>query len=132
METKLLSIQDMTDVIKLDDMSGFYVEQWLEYNEDYAWGFFKDNILVGYCTTGYADCIDNCPSDSILLSDVFIRPEYRHNHYGTQMIKGVINNRWQSDGVRNAVFLTMLYDSLAPFYEQIGFKKVNDNGLMML
>ena len=99
-KTKLLTEKDRLATQILDKLSGFFVEQWIEDNTDYAWRFFINNTLVGYCTTG---CADDCPDiiethpsytvDSLLISDVFILPEYRHNHFGSQMIVEAIHNR---------------------------------------
>ena len=55
---------DLDDVIKMDEESGYYVQQWVEdieidENNDYSWGIYINNILAGYCTIGYAD--DVCP-----------------------------------------------------------------------
>lgn len=132
--TRALTEEDAEAVFMLDEKSGFCISQWLEDNTDfadYAWGIFKENQLVGYCTTGYAD---DCPSsienhplhtwESILLSDVFILPELRHNGYGSQMITDAIRKRWESDRVQNTVFLTVMYDDLVSFYQKIGFQKI--------
>lgn len=118
-------------VFMLDEKSGFCVSQWLDDNTDYAWGFFKENLLVGYCTTGYADdCllpIENHPShtnDSLLLSDAFILPEYRYHGYGSKMVTDAILKRWESDRAHNAVYLTVMYDDLVSFYHKIGFQVI--------
>ena len=55
---KPLNIKDINEIRKMDNMSGFNVAQWVEEmdeNNDYSWGIYDDNILMGYCTIGYAD-----------------------------------------------------------------------------
>lgn len=113
--TRALTEEDTETVFMLDEKSGNCVSEWLKGNTDFAWGFFKEDQLIGYCTTGYAD---DCPfsiedhplhtCDSILLSNVFILPEFRHHGYGSKMVTNAILNRWESDRVQNAVFLTVV------------------------
>lgn len=131
LSTRALTEEDAEAVFMLDEKSGFCVSQWLDDNTDYAWGIFKGNQIVGYCTTG---CADDCPfsienhplhtDDSLLLSDVFILPEYRHQGYGKRMIKEAIFHRWELDHVQNTVFLTVMYDDLVSFYQTIGFQVI--------
>ena len=129
-----LTEDDSSAVDELDELSGNYVVQWLDAN-NYAWGAFLENKLIGYCTTGYGDAIEEHPEhgcDSILLSDVFILPEYRRNGYATIMIKEALNLRHQSDGTPNeTVFLTVLHDDLAALYQPLGFTFIDTNGNMI-
>ena len=57
-----LTYQDNQEIQSLDDMSGNDVAQWFQeeddYCEDYAYGLFLNNRLIGYCTIGGAD---DCP-----------------------------------------------------------------------
>ncbi|WP_368191439.1 GNAT family N-acetyltransferase [Blautia sp. 1033sp1_1033st1_G9_1033SCRN_220408] len=128
--TRALTEEDADAVFMLDEKSGNCVSEWLD-STDFAWGFFKEDQLVGYCTTGYADdcpfSIENHPlhtDDSLLLSNVFILPEYRHQGYGKKMIKEAICHRWELDHVQNTVFLTIMYDDLVSFYQKIGFQVI--------
>lgn len=137
-KTKLLTEKDRLATQILDKLSGFFVEQWIEDNTDYAWSFFVNNTLIGYCTTG---CADDCPDiiethpsytvDSLLISNVFILPEYRHNHFGSQMIVEAIHNRWKSDGERNSVFLQAISESVMQFYEKNGFHVLEDEIMIL-
>ena len=116
-----LSAVDAPEIIKMDDMSGFYVSQWLDEmdeDNDYSWGIYVDHVLAGYCTIGYADDVPsiieehpNYSSEAYLLSDVFIKPEYRHNGYGLQMITETILGRWEKEET-GPVFLEILYDKV--------------------
>ena len=130
-----LTLEDNYKVSKLDNMSGNFVEQWLEDNDDYAWGLFKGKELIGYCTIGGADdCgkeITEYPgwtNDSLLLSDVFINPDHRRQGYATQMIDEVIKERTKED--KELVFLTVLYEDLVDLYEKVGFSYIG-NGIMV-
>lgn len=134
-EVRLLTPKDLHAVQWMDVVSGFCVEQWIEDNTDYAWGLFLEGNFVGYCTIGYADdvheAIKESPeytSNSLLLSDVFVRPEYRKNGYGSQLIKEVIHKRWKLDGQKNSVYLIVLYNELANFYQKAGFEIIKTNG----
>lgn len=132
---RALTEKSRTDVESLDEMSGNCVSQWLEDNEDYAWGLFKNNNLIGYCTIGYADdCgpeIENFKGythDSLLLSDVFIKPEYRKQGYALLMIDEAIRLRTANE--KELIFLTVLYDDLRNLYEKCSFMYVK-NGVMV-
>ena len=88
--------EDLFEVTEMDNCSGNDVRhtvEELEYKEinDYSWGIFVNDVLVGYCTIGYADGvgdkIENHPlhgDDAYLLSDVYIKPEFRNKGYGTK------------------------------------------------
>lgn len=122
----------LEQVVELDELSGNDVEQWLEDNEDYAWGLFQGDELVGYCTIGGAD---DCPTmiedyegktdDSLLLSDVYVKPEYRGNGYASQMIQEVLEKRNAEE--QELVFLALLDDGLSKFYEKFGFRWVDES-----
>lgn len=114
---KLLTMKELHSVRFMDVVSDFYVEQWLEENTDYAWGIFKNETdeLMGYCTIGYADdtsdIIEKHPEhtdDSLLLSDVYIKPQFRNKGYGIKLITEVIRKRWELDGNKNAVLTTVI------------------------
>ena len=143
-----LSENDRIQVKNMDQLSGFCVEQWID-AVDFAWGIFKDDNLIGYCTIGIADDADPLVEEheaykadsSLLLSDVFILPEYRNHGYGSQMIKESIETRWKMDGEKNTVYLHAMgvtgdlsYDEkLKSFYEKIGFSELcSDREIMVL
>ena len=124
--------EHLKQVLELDELSGNYVEQWIEDNEDYAWGLFQGDELVGYCTIGGAD---DCPEaiekydgyqqEDFLLSDVYIKPEYRRQGYGHQMVQEVLEHVLKEE--QQNVFITLLYDGLAKFYEPLGFQWVDNS-----
>lgn len=110
----------------------------MDEDNDYSWGIYVDHVLAGYCTIGYADdvpsIIEKHPSHasgSYLLSDVFIKPEYRHNGYGLKMITETILGRWKMEET-GSVFLEIIYDNLKNFYGKAGFELLSDGVCMVL
>lgn len=137
---KILSVRPLTEedsrVVSILDMaSGNCVSQWIEDNEDYAWGVFADDKLVGYCTIGYADecggeikAYPGHTSDSLLLSDVFVAPAYRGQGCGAFLVNEAVKRRTEND--KQLVFLVVLDDRLSCFYKEIGFSAIG-NGAMV-
>lgn len=126
-----LCYDDLEAVEEMDELSGNGVTQWVRdliggaFN-DYSWGIFLKGELIGYCTIGYADdmdCLEDYPGytcDSLLLSDVYVKCEYRGNGYALKMIKEVIDCRTEKE--KELVFLTLLYDDLSRLYSKIDFQ----------
>mgnify|MGYP000348500268 FL=1 len=137
---KPLNIKDINEIRKMDDMSGFYVAQWVEEmdeNNDYSWGIYDDNILMGYCTIGYADdvyhVIEQHPlynNNAYLLSDVYMKPEYRHKNFGLKLITETIQKRFALES-KQPVFLEVMYDDLKNFYAKAGFTTIDDTECMI-
>ena len=130
-----LTEEDRNAVDNLDDLSGNYVAQWLEGNTDYAWGLFADSKLIGYCSIGEAEdvsaVIENYPGytcDSLILSDVFVLPEYRKQGLGLYMVEQVIDERNKEN---NLIFLKPFCDSLGYFYDKLGFRYIDGNEEMV-
>lgn len=136
-----LAYKDIEEVCELDEASGNHVAQWLEdldddeEEQDYAWGLFYDDKLVGYCSIGYADdCCDAISQypgwnyNSLLLSDVFILPKYRRNGLGLHIVNEAVGQRTENE--KELAFLVAMYDSLRYFYEQAGFAWIT-NGIMV-
>lgn len=121
---------DATAVQELDDSGDFEIVSMLD-GENYAFGVFDKGKLVGYCTLGCADVIEDevgdwpgyC-NDSMLLSDVFILPEYRHKGLGRMMIQTLFEK--SEDAKSNLVFIGLLDDALQSFYEPLGFISLKD------
>ncbi len=95
--------------------------------ENYVYGILKNGTLIGYCTLGGADVIENdirCQdlSNDLLLSDVFICPSFRGNGYGTKLVSEAIRMKESEDILKDqAVFAQLLDDDLFQFYFRIGF-----------
>lgn len=140
MESKGIFVRSLTEedrnaVDNLDELSGNYVAQWLEGNTDYAWGLFADSKLIGYCSIGEAEdvsaVISSYPGytcDSLILSDVFVLPEYRKQGLGLYMVGQVINERNKEN---NLIFLKPFCDSLGYFYDKLGFRYIDGNEEMV-
>lgn len=143
---KPLTSKNLESAKLLDEMSGFELQQWVETTEEdddpFAWGIFEGDILAGYCSIGYAD--DTCSeieeqplhdSDSLMLSDVYVVPNYRHQGLAEKMVKTAIQKRWELDGTEKPVFLVCVSDRVAALYEKIGFTRIQKkiwNGAMVL
>lgn len=130
-----LTEEDRNAVDDLDELSGNYVAQWLEGNTDYAWGLFADSKLIGYCSIGEAEdvsaVISSYPGytcDSLILSDVFVLPEYRKQGLGLYMVEQVIKERNKEN---NLIFLKPFCDSLGYFYDKLGFRYIDGNEEMV-
>lgn len=138
---KPLSEKYYRSVEKLDEASGNCVADMLDYDDEvdnfaYAWGLFKNNRLIGYCTIGGADdcggTIAACPGyagvDSLLLSDVFVMPRQRGQGCGAFLVNEAIKLRTKDD--KQLVFLTLLDDNLSYFYKKIGFSSIGDGNMV--
>ena len=138
MEVRALKYDDLEQVIEMDEVSGFCLEQWVkalenEDDNDYSYGIFDGDRLVGYCTIGIADdavsIIENDPdyvSDhSLMLSDVYIDADYRHRMVGLQLLAEALNMRVEDE----TVYLEMRYNKLYDFYRKVGFEPVKSHVL---
>lgn len=130
-----LAKTDLDAVRELDKISDWTlapcVDDIDDYN-DYSWGIFIDDTLIGYCTIGYADdvppSIENHPAykshdDSYMLGDVFIEPSHRHKGYGQKLIKDTIAGRFKLEA-KLPVFLEVMQDNLKYFYGKLGFEEI--------
>ena len=140
-----LAKTDIQSVHELDKISDWTLEQYVrdidDYN-DYSWGIFINDKLIGYCTIGYADdvppSIENHPAhqshdDTYMLGDVFIDPAYRNKGYGQKLVKETIEGRFKLEA-KLPVFLEVMYDNLKYFYDKLGFKEIeyeNENYCMV-
>lgn len=123
---------DFKKVKELDALSGNDVSQWVGDLEedcdenDFSWGFFLNGELIGYCTIGYADAIKKTisdypgySSDALLLSDVYVKEEYRGNGFALEMLRTIIEKR--KEKAKELIFITLLDDKLSCFYKKLGF-----------
>lgn len=122
---RTLNESDEQYVEYIDSLADFSVAQSLDC-EGYAWGIFENNRLIGYCTIGGADDFyhfevypgwnPNC----LLLSDVFILPEYRRKGLASKLVSEAINMHEESKD--NHIFLELLDSDLENLYSKLGFK----------
>lgn len=130
-EVRPLTFADYEKTKELDTLSGNNVSQMVKdlkgcEENDYSWGIFLRETLIGYCTLGYADAMEDAliehpqySDDALLLSDVFIKKEYRGSGYALLMVKTVIEKRREVEN--EPVFLALLDDTLSNFYKKLGF-----------
>lgn len=127
-----LNEEDREQVELLDVESGNDVAWGLD-SEDYAWGVFLGQELVGYCTLGGADVdtvyesFKEWTCDSLCLCDVFVKKEYRGHGLALRLVGDVLDKGNQA---KENVFLTVLDDDLCSFYEKLGFRLL-ENGTMV-
>ena len=90
-----------------------------ETDESYQ-GLYLGSQLIGMASYGDADTIDK---DGIILSDVLIRPKYRHFGFGTAFIMQLTNLFYQDD-----IYVDLLDPQIEAFYGPIGFipSDIND------
>ena len=127
---KMLRKDSLACIKKLDDISDFCDAQWLEENEDAdnCFGIFFGEELIGYCTLGYASGVIDIEMkcDDVLLSDVYIKEEWRHMGFGSKLIREV------TEGLNNDCYLTYLSDELEEFYLSLEFVKVSGKDNVMV
>lgn len=122
---------NVEEVKHIDKYSGFNVHTMLD-SDAYAWGIFSNNKLIGYCTLGYADVLNNAEFevnvDDLLLSDVFIIKEYRDKGLATLLINYVLTN-----AASNVfVYATILDIKLKHYYKRFGFETVNNDDYLLV
>lgn len=121
---RALGEDDREQVELLDEKSGNDVAWGID-SEEYAWGVFLEKELIGYCTLGGADndCgyedFDEWTFDSLCLSDVFVKEEHRGKGAASALIEQALD---KANSENESVFLTLLDDRLAEFYEKFGFR----------
>lgn len=131
-----LSEKDVITTKQLDSMSGFGLAPWVADtgpdDDPFGWGLFVNDLLIGYCSIGYADDVGKkitshplYTGNSLLVSDVFIRPAYRHFGLGTRMIKSAIEQRWELDGSKEPVFLVCVQENIKNVYREAGFETIS-------
>ena len=126
-----LEMKDTAQIREIDSEGEFeifgFIEDILKENkQDYAYGIFLNDFLIGYCTIGGADEIDNAECSDELLGDVYIRENYRGQGYGKQLIKYVLSQHSEHD-----IYADILHDELEHFYIPFGFMR-KELGLLLL
>lgn len=85
----------------------------LDETDDSYQGLYLGSQLIGMTSYGDADTMNK---DGIILSDVLIRPEYRHFGFGTAFITQLTNLFYQDD-----IYVDLLNPHLEAFYGPMGF-----------
>lgn len=85
----------------------------LDETDDSYQGLYLGSQLIGMASYGNAETMNK---DGIILSDVLIRPTYRHYGFGTAFVTQLANIFWQDD-----IYVDILDPHLEAFYEPMGF-----------
>lgn len=136
---KNLTPKDIKEVLEFEKNADFSISRYLE-NEDYVWGYYLNNKLIGTCTIGGAEGWNEIKESkyysdtSSLLSEVNILPKYREKGYGRKMIGEALRAYMNKNHCQENVFIDMLEPSLKYFYQKLGFIEVfaDDKYIMVL
>lgn len=85
----------------------------LDETDDSYQGLYLGSQLIGMASYGNAETINK---NGIILSDVLIRPAYRHYSFGTAFVTQLTNIFWQDD-----IYVDLLDPHLEAFYGPMGF-----------
>lgn len=127
-----LTHQDYRHTIHLDNLSGNELAQWITHPEDddleYAHGIFLDDNLIGYCSVGCADVLDDelrefniRTYEDVIISDIYIHKKHRKQGFGYQLIQYIINTHKK----HHEIYLVPMYDELKYFYQPLGFEFIS-------
>lgn len=132
-KVRSLNADDTKQIKLIDELSGNGVANMADC-KDYAWGLFKGDNLIAYCTIGGADDTDmgydeypEWTDESKLLSDVFVREEYRRQGYALKMLNEVLK---EANPEKQAVFITLINNNLSRLYEKLGFRLIDDGTMV--
>lgn len=104
-----LSVKQPTDISTIADCYDYALDTDLESYQ----GLYLGSQLIGMASYGDADTIDK---DGIILSDILIRPNYRHFGFGTTFITQLTNLFYQDD-----IYVDLLDPHLEAFYGPMSF-----------
>ena len=85
----------------------------LDETDDSYQGLYLGSQLIGMASYGDVDVLDK---KGIILSDILIRPAYRHYGFGTAFVTQLTNIFWQND-----IYVDILNPHLETFYGPMGF-----------
>ena len=85
----------------------------LDETDDSYQGLYLESQLIGMASYGDVDVLDK---KGIILSDILIRPTYRHFGFGTAFVTHLSNLFYQDD-----IYVDVLDPHLEAFYEPMGF-----------
>lgn len=112
-----LRLVDFTQAQFFEDIFGYDLSSLKDDEDnDYSFGFFLDEQLIGVATVGGADVVSDEFYLDYLLSDVGIHPDYQGQGYGYQFIEGLLK-----DYEDRNVFADIMDNSLFGFYKKLGF-----------
>lgn len=104
-----LSVKQPTDISTIADCYSYDLDNDLESYQ----GLYLGSQLIGMASYGNAETMNK---DGIILSDILIRPTYRHFGFGTAFVTQLSNLFYQDD-----IYVDLLDPHLEAFYEPVGF-----------
>lgn len=104
-----LSVKQPTDISTIADCYDYTLDTDLENYQ----GLYLGSQLIGMASYGNVDVLDK---KGIILSDILIRPTYRHFGFGTAFVTQLSNLFYQND-----IYVDVLDPHLEAFYEPMGF-----------
>ena len=129
--------EDHEEVCALDEKSGYNVQEWLDYLDEFEesnfiFGIFEEQKMVGYCTIRNAkDCSEyiihhpDHNKNSLFLSDVYVLPEYQNSGVGKTLVSEAIQIKQELEPESKNIYLTVVSDDLDKFYKELGFEWVD-------
>lgn len=126
-----LSVEDKEalETLQLDEENDFELYDFIgesldEEDSTYAYGVFADGELVGQCSIGGIDEFEDYLSTDEVLSDVFVKAEYRHRGLATKLIQYAVNDKSHRE---NNIVCMAIYETDS-LYISLGFIKndIND------
>ncbi len=86
-----------------------------------AYGFFAGDQLAGYITTKYLGEEHHNFPNSIFISELYVRPEYRRQKVGSKLVKYVLGMEFPKEYTYFSVTHSPAEESLTKFYTDLGF-----------
>lgn len=135
-KTDMITVRELTEedashAAVLDELSGQELVECLDC-EGYVWGVFYGDHLAGYCSIGGAEDYEGFRGwnhDALVLCDVYVSEKYRGKGLASELIETVIS---ENTNHGEKLYITILDDHLAEFYEKFGFKMIDEDAGVML
>ena len=126
---RFLNEQDLSNIVKIEEESFFFISDMVVEDSNYALGVFNDqNKLIGFCSVGIADSFGSSNNEDIALSDLYIILEERNKGYGKELIQKAINYA-KTQNAR--IVLDLWEDDLKMLYSRFGFLEFGDNSMIL-
>lgn len=117
--------KDHEQALLMDERSDFALGDFIRDDDDnqtYGYGIFLGGMLAGYCSIGQ-DPDDEGDEDDIplVLSDVYIREEFRGHGLGTTLVKSAVMMAFETERASRTLTGSIMEEDLGGFYGKMGF-----------